>query len=141
MSLSCTGAPRHDGSCLVPIIIGVDHEGERVNAVAMGTVTFADIQSHLLAESHFGGLAFKELVDGRAASFVWTPEEVLEVVEIVRNLSLKTKFGPTAVLVSSDASFGMILMLELALEGIAEVRPFRSEQEARSWLAERLPFD
>lgn len=120
----------------MPIIIGVDHQAEQVNAVAIGSVTFADVESHLLAESHFGGLAFKELVDGRAASFLWTPEEVRKIVDIVRTMSLKTKFGPTAVLVSSEASFGMIRMIALALEGIAEVRPFHNEQEARLWLAD-----
>jgi hypothetical protein len=44
--------------------------------------------------------------------------------------------GPTAVLVSSDVAFGMLRMLEIMLDGIASIRPFRSSADAHAWLAE-----
>jgi hypothetical protein len=43
----------------VPIIFGVDHESKEVDAVAVGPVTYADVENHLLTERHFGGLAYK----------------------------------------------------------------------------------
>ena len=123
----------------MPIIIGVNHEAKRVDAVAIGNVTYADVEDHLLAEQHFRGLGYGELIDMRAAAVSWTPIEIDKIVALVQNLSLKTRFGATAVLVATDAVLGMIRTLEIRLEGTAEIKPFREEDEARRWLASRVP--
>jgi len=119
----------------MPIIMNVDHERKEVDAVAIGPISYADAVNHLGAERHFEGLAYREFVDARGAGFQWTPVEIRRIVAMIRSLGQESKLGPTAILVSTDVAFGMMRMLEVLLEDIAEVRPFRDEQEARDWLA------
>jgi hypothetical protein len=119
----------------MPIILGVDHECKQVDAVAVGPVTYADVENHLLTEKHFGGLAYKEYIDGRCAGVLFTPAEIRQIVTLLRRLGQESKLGPTAVLVPTNIAFGLMRMLEILVEDVAVVRPFRDEQEARGWLA------
>jgi hypothetical protein len=127
------------GDVGMPIIIAVNHEAGKVNAIAIGNVTYADVESHLVAEKHFGGLGYRELVDMRGAAVSWSPNEVDKIVALVQRMSLEVNFGATAVLVSTNSAFGIIRMLEILLDGTAEVKPFRQEDEALQWLASRMP--
>jgi hypothetical protein len=124
---------------IMPFILSVDHERKEVDTVAIGPITYADTVDHLLAERHFEELTYKEFVDARGAGFLWTRDEIREIVAMVRSMSHESKFGPTAILVSSDVAFGMMRMLEALLDDVAEIRPFHDEQEARAWLATKSP--
>ena len=119
----------------MPFTLNVNHEDKEVDAVAVEPITYADTVNHLLNERHFAGLAYKEFIDARGAVFLWTPEEIREIVATVRNLHEELHFGPTAVLVSTDVAFGTVRMLQLLIEDLTEVRPFRVEREARAWLS------
>ncbi|MGA8871389.1 MAG: hypothetical protein WB460_09635 [Candidatus Acidiferrales bacterium] len=119
----------------MPIILNVDHEGHYVNSVAVGSISYADVENHLLTERYFDGLSFKEFIDASGAGISFTPGESREIVELLRRLGRESKLGPTAVVVSNDVAFGVMRMLEVLVEGVCEVKPFREEQEARAWLA------
>lgn len=119
----------------MPIILNVDHERKEVHAVAIGPISYSDVEDHLSTERHFGGLPYKEFVDARGAGISWTPAEIRQIVALLRSLGQQSKLGPTAVLVSNDAAFGVLRMLQTLVEDVCEVRPFRDEQEARIWLA------
>jgi hypothetical protein len=121
----------------MPIILNVDHEGHHVDSVAVGSISYADVENHLLTERHFKGLAYKEFIDARGAGLSFTPAEVRQIVEFLRSLGRESKLGPTAVLVSTDVAFGVMRMLEVLVEDVCEVKAFREEQEARAWLAMR----
>jgi len=69
--------------------------------------------------------------------FAVSPAEIRQIVSLVRNLCKQCKFGATAVLVSTDFAFGIMRAMEMLLEDVAEVRPFREERVARSWLASK----
>ena len=64
-----------------------------------------------------------------------SPTEIRQIVGLIRNLSQQSKFGPTAVLVSTDFAFGIMRAMEMLLEDVTDVRPFRHENLARSWPA------
>lgn len=119
----------------MPIILNVDHERKEVDAVAIGPISYADVEDHLLTERYFGGLAYKESIDARGAGVLFTPAEIRQIVALLRRLGQESKLGPTAVLVSTDVAFGLMRMLEILVEDVAKVRTFREEQEAREWLA------
>ena len=121
----------------MPIIMKVDHERKEVDCVAVGPISYSDVVNHLLAERNFKGLAYKEFVDARGAGLVWTPEQGRQIVGLIRSFSKESSLGPTAVLVSSDVAFGVMRMLEILVEDVCEVKPFRDEQDARAWLAMR----
>jgi hypothetical protein len=63
-----------------------------------------------------------------------TPAEVRDVVDHLRQLSLDETLGPTAVVVSSDVAFGMLRMLEILIEDVVVIRPFREYDDAVKWL-------
>jgi len=122
----------------MPIIIRViDHERTEVEAVAFGPIDYAEVEKHLLEERTMEGLAYKEFIDARGAELVFalSPTEIRQIVGLIRNLSQQSKFGTTAVLVSTDFAFGIMRAMEMLLEDVTDVRPFRHENLARSWLA------
>jgi hypothetical protein len=122
----------------MPIIIRVvDHEHNEVEALAFGPIDYAEVEKHLLEERTVEGLAYKEFIDARDAELVFalSPTEIRQIVRLVRSLSQQSKFGPTAVLVSTDFAFGIMRAMEMLLQDVTDVKPFRHENLARSWLA------
>ncbi len=65
------------------------------------------------------------------------PADARTIVEMLQKLGRQKALGPTAVVVSDEVSYGMLRMLGILLEDIAEVKPFRAgeELEAKQWLA------
>ena len=122
----------------MPIIADINHAERRIDSVAFGRVTSEDVDQHLKFERHFNGLLYPEIIDARAANVDFTSDEVRTIVRLVREMSVENKFGPTAVIVSTDVEFGVIRMLETLLDDVAAVSPCRSEAEARAWLSQHL---
>jgi hypothetical protein len=42
--------------------------------------------------------------------------------------------GPTAIIVVSDFAYGMMRMLEILVEDVCDIRPFRDRGEAEKWI-------
>jgi hypothetical protein len=61
--------------------------------------------------------------------------EVLSSADVGR-LAEGSVLGPTAIIVETDVGHGMLRMLELLVEDVCAVRPFRREPEAEKWLGE-----
>jgi hypothetical protein len=105
-----------------------------VQSTALGRVTLLDVDEHLKLERHFHGLLYPEIIDARAAKLELSYEDVRRIVALVRRMSAENKFGPTAVIVSSDVAFGVVRMAEALLDDVAAIAPFRNEVEAKEWL-------
>lgn len=124
----------------MPIIIrNIDHDRNEIDAVAFGPIHYADVEKHLSEERTIRGLSYKEFIDARDAdlSFAISPAEIRQIVALIRTLCQQSKFGPTAILVSTDFSFGIMRAMEMLLDDVAEIRSFRDEKLARSWLASK----
>ena len=124
----------------MPITISaIDHDRQQMDVVAFGPIHYMDVERHLVEERNVGGISYKEFVDARDASllFALSPAEIRQIVSLVRSLCKQSKFGPTAVVVSTDFAFGIMRAMEMLLEDVAEIRPFREERVARSWLASK----
>lgn len=121
----------------MPIFVDVDHGRKQVNSLAVGPVSYEDVKNHLLMERYFNGLRYRELIDARGAGISLSPPELRHVVELLRDLGQSSKLGPTAVLVDNDVAFGAMRMLEELTKDLTEIEPFRTEEEARRWLASR----
>jgi len=119
----------------MPIIATVDHDRREVHAVAMGPISYEDVERHLRFERHWGGLAYPEILDVRGAGINLTPAEIRQIVALVHDMAREGRFGRTAVIVSSEYAFGVARMVEMLIEDICELKPFYDEQEARIWLA------
>ncbi len=120
----------------MPITFSVDHEGKRVMAVAAGPITMDDIRDHLSSERGEGGLAYGELIDASKASPALSTADARATVNILKDLGRDGALGPTAIIVPNDVSYGLVRMVEILLEGVADVRPFRTNEiaDAKEWL-------
>lgn len=123
---------------LVPISLIHDPPTQRIHATATGPIALADVERHLDEEERLGLLVAAELIDARGATAVFTPAEVRRVVEQLRWLAKDHALGPTAVVVANDVTYGMLRMLEILLEDVARVRPFRDAVEAEQWLDDEM---
>jgi hypothetical protein len=122
----------------MPIVIrNIDHEEKRIDAVAFGPIHYVEIEKHLVEERNIGGISYKEFMDACDAGFEFalSPAEIRQIVGLVRSLCQQSRFGPTAVLVATDYDFGIMRAMEMLLNDVAEIRPFREARLARSWLA------
>jgi|SRR5579859_110271 len=120
----------------MPIAFSVDHEKQVVSTIASGPITFDEIREHVHRERDQGGIAYREFIDATQASAAFTSAQARTVVEIVRSLARKGDFGPTAVLVANDVTYGMIRMLQILLEDVADIGVYRAHerQAAETWV-------
>lgn len=121
----------------MPVKLEVDHQQQQTRATAIGEITLADIQSHLAEEGKLSGLGYRELIDASEATSEFCSEDARRLVELLKHLGSQGVLGPTAVIVSNDLNYGVLRMLEMLLDDVCKVRPFRAAQraEADKWLA------
>ena len=118
----------------MPITATFDHRHRRVMAVAEGRVTLEEIRSHLEEERQEPALGYTELIDARGVVPDFPPADIRILVAWLRWLGERTHLGPTAVVVDSDLAFGMVRMVEMLVDDVCQVRPFRNKLDAELWL-------
>ena len=118
----------------MPITATFDHQHRRVIAVAEGRVTLDEIRSHLEEERQEPALGYSELIDARGVIPDFAPADIRILVAWLRWLGERTRLGPTAVVVDSDLAFGMVRMVEMLVDDVCQVRPFRDKLDAELWL-------
>ena len=118
------------------ITVTPDHARRLLHVRATGPITLGDIRAHLEEERMVGGLPYRELIDARGYSPAFSAEDVRSIVTLLRRLGQESRLGPTAIIVDSDDGYGMLRMLEILVEDVCAIRPFRSREEAEKWLAE-----
>lgn len=118
----------------MPIIVAVDHGRRQVSVVAVGPVTLEDAFNQFEHESRGGGLGYPKFIDVRGAGILITPEENRLVAERLLEFNQKTKMGPMAFVVSTDAAAEAIGVLVRLAGDVIPIRVFRDESEAHAWL-------
>ena len=116
------------------VTIGADDAKGVLAVLAEGPVDFEEIRAHVLEERAHRALGHRELIDARRAMPAVTAADVRRVVTLVRAEAQRVALGPTAVVVSNDIAYGMLRMLEILVEDVAAIRPFRDYREAVKWL-------
>ena len=121
----------------MPMTIRVDQERNELSVTAKGPISLGDIKAHLLEEEEGLGLGYRELIDASGAYPTLSPADIRTVVEILRDLGRKGALGPTAIVVPDDVTYGMCRMLEMLVDDVCDIRPFRISEraEAEQWLA------
>ena len=108
----------------------VDIERNEVTTIAEGTVTLDEVRAHLHREKIDSALPYRELIDARNAVVRLSCTELQQIVELLRSRRL----GPTAVVVSTDVAYGILRMLQILVEDVCVVQPFRDLAAATLWL-------
>ncbi len=119
------------------IITQVDHERHELNVIAKDAVSLEDVEAHLRQEEESHALGYRELIDASEATSMFDSDDVRTVVALLQDLGRRAALGPTAIIVSNDVTYGMCRMLEILLDDVCELRPFRMSEraEAEHWLA------
>ena len=112
----------------------IDHDRREIHTTAVGPITLDDIRVHLEEGREQGALSYPEVFDARTAELRLSSADVRTVVETMRALSKESHLGPGAIIVGSDLAFGMMRMLEMLVEDVCMVRPFRTPAEADWWI-------
>ena len=123
----------------MPITATYDHKHRRVLAVASGPVTLDELRSHLEEERQEPALGYSEIFDTRGGYPDFPPADVRILVALLRWLAERTRLGPTAVLVDNDFAFGITRMVEMLVEDVALIKPFRTLLDAELWLDNVAP--
>ena len=119
--------------------VTIDQGRRWLLATAEGVITLEDVRVHLSHEARAASLSYPELIDARAASPEFSPDDVRRIVALLRGLARDGRLGPTAVIVETDVGYGMLRMLEMLVEDVCAVRPFRRREPAEQWLGELSP--
>lgn len=114
----------------------IDHARHEILATAEGQISYEEIRRHLEEERAAGGLAYAELIDARKAVPDVSSEDVRRIVEILNALGHGGPLGPTAVVVATDVAYGMVRMLQILVERVCVIQPFREYAAAVQWLRE-----
>ena len=118
----------------MPITATYDHKHHRVLAVATGPVTLEELRAHLEEERQEPALGYTEIFDARGAYPDFPSADVRILVALLRWLGERTRLGATAVLVDSDFAYGITRMVEMLVEDVALIKPFRTRLDAELWL-------
>ena len=118
----------------MPITYSIDRARRRLFTAAEGSVTYPEVMAHLEKERVDNGLPLNELVVATRAKVAFSPVDVRQVIKRLRDLGRHHALGPTAIVVDDDLSYGMMRMLEMLVEDVCDVRPFRNAGEAEAWL-------
>lgn len=118
----------------MPITFRVDHERREIYAVAEGPIALTDIRHLLEEERNAGALGYRELIDGSEAVVAFSTQDVRATVELLRDFGRQGMLGLTAVVVADELAFGMLRMLQMLVDDVCVIRPFRSLAEAQVWL-------
>jgi hypothetical protein len=119
----------------MPIMFTVDHARGEVHTVASGPVSYEDVEQHVQKQRDAGLLRYREFFDGRDGEVTFTAIDAHRVVELMRKLVKEGAVGPRAVLAKAGHTFGLSRMIEMQAEEFCELKIFRDEDEARTWLA------
>jgi hypothetical protein len=115
--------------------IGADAANRVLRVIADGAIEYEEIRAHLAEERAEDALGYRELIDARRASSGMSAEDLQRVVALVRGEARDAALGPTAVVVSTDVAYDVLRTIEVLVEDVAAIRPFRNYDEAVRWLA------
>ena len=82
-----------------------------------------------------GIVSYREFFDGRAGEVEFAAADTPRIVELMRKPVNGGPVGPKAVVAPVGYVFGVSRMIGMLAEEFCEIKIFRDEDEARTWLA------
>ena len=122
----------------MPITFTVDHARQLVIVIATGTVTRETVVRYFDTQRMLDGLSYPRLVECRALEAKVTADEWRAATEWLRTVTKGMAFGPAAVLVDDDQTFGLVQTISNLVSDFCEVQAFVDRASAEQWLVERF---
>jgi hypothetical protein len=124
----------------MPVIYQIDTASAIIRTRCIGAVTLEEVLGHFrdLAKDPGCPKRLDVLLDLSEQTSLPESEEIRIVAYEVSRVRERVEFGTCAVVVCSDALYGMLRMFQVFTEALfGETWVFRSLVEAETWLAER----
>ncbi len=101
-----------------------------------GPITVNDIVAHFDAVRRDEALTYVDLIDARDAGRPFmSPTDIWRAASAVLNAKVPTRFGPRAVILRDDITFGLTRIFTNIVSGHIPMQAFRDEAKAEEWLA------
>ena len=119
----------------MPIFFQIDDVSRRINTVAEGVITYADLRTHMNADVPPEVVGYSEIFDCTGATTDVTADEIRRLAsERERIAGSRAAAGPVAVVATNDLFFGMFRMFDVLTSRVRPLRVFRSIADAERWL-------
>jgi hypothetical protein len=118
----------------MPISYSYESGRGQIRTIVVGDIALAEIDAHLKSVTVEPWYPAPAIVDVRLASVSLPSRDVRLIVELLREIAPRTRSTPIAVVVGSDVAFGLVRMIQLLLDDVVNIRPFRTEEAATGWL-------
>jgi len=119
----------------MPISVTVEKESRRLRTVVEGQVSIDEVTTHFQTLTRDGLAGLPDLIDARPAQGPgWHSPDLRRAADLVSTFASRGPFGPCAVVVSSNAAFGMVRTLSAPLASRMPMEVFRDTAEAEAWL-------
>jgi hypothetical protein len=122
----------------MPVTYNIDADKRTIRTRCVGFVTVDEVVGHFraLAQDPNCPEQLDVFLDLSEMKSLPAPEKLAMVVQEMKKVQARVRFGASAILATSDASFGMMRMFEVLAEKLFRVtHPFRTAAEAEQWLA------
>lgn len=106
-----------------------------LETVFSGEIRFADVAAFLQEAQAQPWFPAPSINDVSAVHPTIPTSEVRAIADLVRGIGPRLAGVPFAVVVSSPVLFGLVRMVELLVDDVALIKPFRDRDSARAWLA------
>ena len=118
----------------------LDRARGRIRTKVEGQVTVIDIVGHLDAVRRDEAVPYVELIDARNVSQSYlTATDIWRAAKLVLNTKVNTSYGPRAVILRDDVTFGLTRIFTNIVSGQIPIEAFRDEAKAEEWLARWSP--
>jgi hypothetical protein len=119
----------------VPITFQFDDTRRRIHTTILGAVTLDDVRTYVQALVRANALGCADLIDARATSGPGLfSGDIRRIAQLVASLRGDHAVGPRAIVVTSNAAYGMVRMLAVLASPWAAVEVFREVEPAERWL-------
>jgi len=119
----------------VPITFELDRERRQLRTTIRGPIAFADVQAHIDAIVAADALGYADLVDASAAGGPGLfSGDIRRIAQLMGSLRRESTIGPRAIVVTSNAAYGMVRMLAVLASAWVTVEAFRDRDAAEAWL-------
>lgn len=123
----------------MPVVYEIDAPNGLIRTRCVGDVTLEDVLEHFktLAQDPECPEHLDVLLDLCQQTSLPRSYELKEVTWAIRKIQGRVQFGACAVVVCTNALYGMLRVFQVFTEGVfGKVEVFRSAEAANAWLAE-----
>lgn len=121
----------------MPVIYQIDKTRKLIRTQCIGAVTFKEVTDHfrLLEQDPDCPERLDVLLDLTAMGSMPESIELMAVSQEIGRIRGRVRFNACAIVVQTDALFGMIRMFEVFVEGQFDLtKVFRTVNDAETWL-------